>query len=150
MNETAATGGPKEPKGRLSKLLERSKSYREAIGIVAAVVVAISGAVAWVVAHFATQAALHLVECRVTNSMTAQLLAIRMEQYATQQEALLAQIEDFAKQGSTESLKKITDIRTQIASLNKSRESAVSGVQKDLENTSKQCIQENPQATAKP
>src|SRR5262249_37445686 len=58
---------------------ERSKPYREIAAALAAVIsgiVAISGGVAWIVAHFATQTQLHHLECRVTNNILTQLLPI--------------------------------------------------------------------------
>jgi hypothetical protein len=47
---------------RLAGLLERTRPYRELIGIAVAGIAALSGAVAWAVAHFATQAELFYLE----------------------------------------------------------------------------------------
>ena len=43
----------------------------------------LSGAVAWIVAHFATQAELHFLECRVTHNFLTELMPIHLEEFGT-------------------------------------------------------------------
>jgi hypothetical protein len=142
---------PTAKKNRLSALLEWSKPYRETIAILTAVLVAISGGVSWIVAHFATQAELHYLECRVTNNILTQLLPIHMEEFAGKIDWRAAQIKQLAQNGggTNGSISTIFELTDQINTLTKEQKDASAKLQKDIDATAKQCINEAPQIRSK-
>lgn len=141
-----------ENKGKLSVLLEWSKPYRELIAILVALVISISGSVAWIVAHFATQAQVHYLECRVTNNILTQLLPIHMEEYADKIEWRSAQIKELAQHGggTPQSINTIADLSDQMTSLTKAQQAAATAFQKDIDDIAKRCISESPQTEKGP
>jgi hypothetical protein len=142
-----AAPGTTEEKDWLSSLLERTKPYRELAAIFATVIVSVSGAVAWVVAHFATQAELHYLECRVTNNVLTQLLPIHMEEFAGKIDWRAAQIKVLAHQGggTPEYVSAaISDLSDQMTALTKEQKDAAAKLQNDIDNINKNCISETP------
>jgi hypothetical protein len=142
---------PTAKKNKLSALLEWSKPYRETIAILTTVLVAISAGVSWIVAHFATQAELHYLECRVTNNILTQLLPIRMEEFAGKIDWRAAQIKQLVQNGggSNASISTISELTDQITNLTKEQKQASEKLQKDIDDTAKHCISEEPQIGSK-
>ena len=58
-------------RAQIESFLEWCRPYREVIVMIVAVAVATSGALAWVVAYFATRAAVSHLECKLTHQMVA-------------------------------------------------------------------------------
>ena len=139
---------PAADKSGLSALLEWSKPYREIIGILLAVIVAVSGGVAWIVSHFATQVELHYLECRVTNTIANPLLPVHMEAFAGKIEWRQTQAKELAQHGggTQASIAAIGDLLDQAAALQKEQTDTVAKLQKDLDEHVKKCISETPPA----
>jgi hypothetical protein len=144
----SASPGPHiTEKNRLSALLEWSKPYRETLGILTAVVIAISAGVSWTVAHFATQKQLHYLECRVTNNILTQLLPIHLEEFASKIDWRAAQIKQLAQngRGTAASINMIAELTGQMNMLTKEQESASAKLQKEINAIVVQCASETPE-----
>lgn len=97
---------------RLSDLLGSTKPYREIIAIAVAAIVAISGGVAAIVAHFATEVELTNLECKLTHQLTSQLFGSQARVYDAQIDARQSQLKQFAIQAQPiagPSLKQLVD-----------------------------------------
>jgi hypothetical protein len=70
---------PDAPSGRLARLLAQSQPYRDLIGIVLAAGATISAGVAWAVAHFATEAEVFHLECRMNSNILAQMTTLQKD-----------------------------------------------------------------------
>ncbi|WP_374306244.1 hypothetical protein [Methylocella sp.] len=130
----------------LSSLLEWSKPYREIGAILATTVGLMSASIAWIVAHFATQAELHYLECRITNSILTQLLPFRMEEFAGKLEWRTSQIKLLAQRGTknADDTNAITDLVEQVNSLSKAQKDAIEQFQKKIDNIAKSCVSGTP------
>jgi hypothetical protein len=92
----------KEPKddknngfrARLSAFLKWIEPYRVFVGLLVALVIAISGAVSWAVAHFATQQAVSYLECKITHQMTSHVDDAQANLYASEIDARGSQIKE--------------------------------------------------------
>jgi hypothetical protein len=137
-----------DKKSGLSNFLEWSKPYREVIAVLVTLIVSISGAVAWVVAHFATRAEMHYLECRVTNNILTQLLPIHMEEFAGKIDWRSAQIKALAQHGggTPQSIGTIVDLTDQVNTLTKEQGVAAKKFQQDIDEIVKNCASESPQA----
>jgi hypothetical protein len=67
---------PEKPKGPIEVLASWFKPRWEIVGIVSALIVALSGGVSWIVAHFATEDELKMVECTADISLKTQALPL--------------------------------------------------------------------------
>jgi hypothetical protein len=137
---------PTSSSGRLSAILEWIKPYREIAAILTALIVLISGGIAWVVAHFATRSEVHYLECRVTNNILTQLLPIRLEEFAGKIEWRATQIKVLAQHGggTPQSIGTIADLTDQMNTLTKEQSNTTKELQKNIEAIAKSCISETP------
>jgi hypothetical protein len=142
MNNVGEDGGTR---GGISAFLESIKPYQEIIGLGTALVVAVSGAVAWAVAHFATEAEVFYLECRINSNIAAQLLPIRQEFFAAEIDWRNSQIKQLAQQtGSSSTNSIIRQLSSEIGELNKQQTALLSELQKKLEDMSNRCNEEVP------
>jgi hypothetical protein len=94
-HQGAGQGGLRQ---QISTFLEWSKPYREIIALGVSIILAISGAVAWAVAHFATQTAVSNLECKLTHQLTSQLHGSHANLYAAQIDARESQVKQLSSQ----------------------------------------------------
>jgi DNA repair ATPase RecN len=136
----------------LGALLEWTKPYRETIAIVVAVTAAISGAVSWTVAHFATQAELHFLECRMTNNIVTQLMPVYSREFSDRVDWRMEQIMDLAKRGggTPDSISRISELKNQVDALTKDQAEQAANLKKEIDDIARQCIQEAPNLAGKP
>jgi hypothetical protein len=148
--EVQATPPSPEP-SRLGALLEWSKPYRETIAVLVAVTAAISGAVSWVVAHFATQAEVQFLECRMMSNTLAQLLPIRVAEIASNIDWRMSQVKELAQHGggTPDSVARILDLTKEINDLNKAQTEEAAEIQKRIDEITTQCIKESPKVGSK-
>jgi hypothetical protein len=96
-------GGPQPAEGekgfrdRLSDLLKWSEPYRDVIALGVAVVVAISSAVSWAVAHFATRSAVSNLECQLTHQMISHVHDAQARVYAAEMDARQSQVQELSE-----------------------------------------------------
>lgn len=140
-----------ESPSRLSAIWEQSKPYREIFATLVAIIVAISGGIAWLVAHFATQAQLHYLECRVSNSILTQLLPVHMEGFAGKIDWRLAQIDAITQHGggTAQSISIIGDLVKQVNEITNQQKETSAKIQKEIEEINKKCISDQPQIEMK-
>jgi hypothetical protein len=78
--------------------LEWVKPYKEIAILAIAIVAAVSGSVAWAVAHFATQAELFYTECRINNNMETRAFGDKADAFAAQIHIRSSQIQMLTEQ----------------------------------------------------
>jgi hypothetical protein len=84
-------------RSRLSAFLKWSKPYRDVIALGVALVIAISGAVSWAIAHFATQEAVSYLECKLTHQMTSHVEDGQANLFAAEIDARQSQIKELTE-----------------------------------------------------
>jgi hypothetical protein len=130
---------------RLSALLKVTKPYRELIGIAAAAIALLSGAVAWAVAHFATEAELFYLECRINNNIAAQSLPLQTEAFTTAIEWRTSQIKQITQLYSSPAANaQIAQLSGEINDLMKKSQDASLSFQKKIADMSEKCNTEAP------
>lgn len=135
-----------EKKSGLSALLEWVEPYQKFLAVITTVVVSVSGGVAWIVAHFATQAELHYAECRIDGTILTQLLPIHMEEFAGKIEWRNVQIKTLAKQQSGKQQNMlIEDLTNQVTDLTNKQRDASERFRKEIDEITKNCMSETPQ-----
>jgi hypothetical protein len=76
-DDATPTHGPTEtPRGPVEVVASWLKPRWEIVGVVSALIVALSGGVSWIVAHFATEDELKMVECTADISLKTQALPL--------------------------------------------------------------------------
>ena len=118
------------------------------MAILGTIIVTISGSVAWIVAHFATQAALHYLECRVTSNILIQLLPVHIEEFAGKIDWRSAQIKILAKHGggTPQSINTIVDLTDQVNELTKAQKDTAADFQNKIDAIASKCISAMPQS----
>jgi hypothetical protein len=136
---------PDSAKGRISELLERSKPYREIIAIGVAAITALSGGVAWAVAHFATEAEVFYLECRMNNNIVTQALPLQTGVYTAEIDWRTSQIKQIAQlNASAAANTAIAQLSAEINELTKQQTALTTEFQKKIEEMSKRCSAEAP------
>jgi hypothetical protein len=139
-------------KNWLSPFLAWSAPYRAFAAICGTVIVSVSGGVAWIVAHFATQAELQYLECRVTDNILTQLLPIHIEEFAGKIDWRLTQIKALSQHGggTPQSISVIADLTDQANTLNKDEQEAAAKFKAEIDSVAAKCISEAPQVAETP
>jgi hypothetical protein len=114
---------PKKEKNFVGQLFGIIKQYKEIIGVLSAVVVAVSGAISWTVSHFATEEELSNLECRMQLKVSTQALPIHSSMLTFRIEAKWSQIASLAKETGPDALLKIEQLKTDIKDLGEERKS---------------------------
>ena len=132
--------------GRLAALLAVTEPYRALISIGVAVVVALSGAVSWAVAHFATQSQIYYLECRMNTNLQNQVYSMQMDIIGAEINWRNLQIAQLADQsGAGGAILKLT---TDINELSKKQSQLSNDDKKNRDELSKKCNGEMPATTA--
>ena len=132
-------------RSRIVALWESSKPYREIIGLAVAAIVALSGAVAWAVAHFATEAEVFYLECRMNNNIVAQALPLQAGVFAAAIDWRTSQIKQIAQLNTSPGANvAIAQLSTEINDLTRQQATLTAEFQKKLAEMSKRCSAEAP------
>jgi hypothetical protein len=144
---------------RISTLIKDAKPYREAATVVGTIVVALSGTVAWGVAHFATQAELFHLECRINSTIQTQLVTLntgvfdtKIDWRTSQIKSLAEQTKRLADQTDSPALKTLLSswaatngqLADEITQLNGQRAGLIDKLKDELRTSSQQCNIEAP------
>ena len=140
----AATAATPSFMKQVSAWLKGSKPLREAVAIIAALIVSVSGAVAWIVAHFATRAEMHYLECRVTHNLLTQLLPIHLGEFAGKIDWRATEIKALAQHGggTPQSIARIADLTDQVNALTKEQQAAGTKLQQEIADLVQKCLTE--------
>jgi hypothetical protein len=131
-------------RARLAALLEWSKPYRDLIALAIAVIGGISATVAWVVAHFATQAELLYMECRLNQQLTSQSYNSQLNLLAAKIDARSSQLRELSSQDPPIGGPPTAQLAADVSSLNEESARVDLQSRKDLDEIAKKCSSVTP------
>jgi hypothetical protein len=100
LNESRVVSAVKTIGIRFSKFIEVMKPYKEMAALVVAVILGLSAAVSWAVAHFATQSQLSRLECKFSLDLGKQARKMHERVYDEAIATRESQIAQLSKQGT--------------------------------------------------
>jgi hypothetical protein len=134
---------------QLSAFLAWVKPYKEIVTLAFAVFAVISGLISWVVAHFATQAELSYLECRINNNIETQALEDKTNAFAIAVQLRNSQIKQLTDQppsnGSNVSIGRLSE---EVSSITREQFSYSVEAKKKIDENAKRCIQDALSRTA--
>jgi hypothetical protein len=134
---------------QLSAFLEWVKPYKEFAALAFAVIAAISGGVAWAVAHFATRAELFYLECRINNNMATQAFSDKSDALAASIQLRNSQIKQLTDQAPSNSSNiTIARLSDEVSALTKEQSTYSVDAKKKIDENAKRCIQDAPTQVA--
>jgi hypothetical protein len=134
---------------QLAALLDWIKPYKEIAALLIATIMALSGAVAWAVAHFATQAELFYLECRINSAMETQSLADRASALASAADARYSQIKQLAQMPSSAgTASAINQLASEINEIAKQQATHSAVTKTKMDEMTRRCSQEAPSQAA--
>lgn len=138
----------KKPNGlgeQLAVFLEWVKPYKEITALAAAILTVVSGSIAWAVAHFATQAEVFYLECRINNNIETRALRDKADSVAAAIQVKNSQIvlltEQPASDNSNITIRRLSE---EINALTREQHSYSVEMKQRIDANAMRCIKEAP------
>jgi hypothetical protein len=127
---------------RISAFLAAIGPYKELALLAMGLVAAVSGSVSWAAAHFATQAQVLYLECRVNHNVETLQLPIKNAAFSASLEWRTSQIRQLSRQATPETGVIIAQLASEIDDLQKRQVTMAEEVKKRLDEMAKNCQKE--------